>query len=180
MFDLQVLSGVQTNRQEINTRLTKWIIQAQWMTILKVQSWSIADLKAAPLPSTLPTSPVTGQFVWAKHSAATSDVFKNSTYPTPQLKRWHWETSSNKPLCVCVWIKLCAWWGANLGLTSVKAVSDPLWSQSQTGVHLHAQHLSSSLLFFTCCKVTSHSSTLSVSSASLCRKSNLVISRWSS
>lgn len=107
MFDLQVLSGVQTNRQEINTRLTKWIIQAQWMTILKVQSWSIADLKAAPLPSTLPTSPVTGQFVWAKHSAATSDVFKNSTYPTAQLKRWHWETSSNKPLCVCMDQTMC-------------------------------------------------------------------------
>ena len=27
-----------------------------------------------------------------------------------------------------------------LPLTSVEAVSDPLWSQSQTGVHLHAQH----------------------------------------
>lgn len=26
-------------------------------------------------------------------------------------------------------------------LTSVKTVSDPRWSQSQTGVYLHAQHL---------------------------------------
>lgn len=48
-------------------------------------------------------------------------------------------------------------------LTSVKAVPDPLWSQSQTGIHIHTQHspllcVFLLLVLFTHCKITCHSS----------------------